>query len=252
MTPRIEDIIIQGFDNKTLIDTPLLKYEYSYIQPKTYHWKRVLDLVISLVCLVVFAIPMLIVIIAIKLEDGGPVFFKQQRCTKGEKVFEILKFRSMIVDAERDEAVIPCVDGDSRITKVGKIIRRFRIDEVPQFINVLKGEMSVVGPRPERIEPVSEYTKELPQFSYRHRVKGGITGYAQIYGKYNTSAYDKLKLDLMYIENQSLLMDLKLIMLTLKIMFLAESTEGFEQEKSKLISEWDCKYMLEKSDKKVV
>ena len=131
---------------------------------------------------------------------------------------------------------IPCTSGDKRITKVGKIIRRIRIDELPQIINILKGDMSFVGPRPERVEHVEQYTKELPEFAYRMRVKGGLTGYAQIYGKYNTSAYDKLRLDLMYIENQSLLLDLKILMLTFKIMFIPESTEGFSEEKSKKLS----------------
>jgi lipopolysaccharide/colanic/teichoic acid biosynthesis glycosyltransferase len=142
----------------------------------------------------------------------------------------------MVVDAEKD-GVVPCVGNDARITKVGKIIRKYRIDELPQFINVLKGEMSVVGPRPERVEHVQQYTKEMPEFSYRLRVKGGLTGYAQIYGKYNTSAYDKLRLDLMYIENQSLLEDLKIIILTVRTVFRKESTEGFSVETSRKINQ---------------
>ena len=252
MTPRIADIIVQGFDNRTLIDTPLLKYDYSYMQSKRFHWKRILDVGVSLLCLIFFVIPMLISMIAVKLEDGGPVFFKQKRCTKDGKIFEILKFRSMIVDAEKDGAVIPCVENDSRITKVGKVIRRFRIDEMPQIFNVLSGDMSIVGPRPERVEHVKEYVSELPEFQYRMRVKGGLTGYAQIFGKYNTSAYDKLKLDLMYIENQSLILDLKLIMLTLKIMFLPESTEGFETEKSRIIGKWGKAEYYSNTEKKVI
>lgn len=251
MTPRIADIIIQGFENKTFIDTPLLKYEYNYLEPRTYQWKRVLDVAVASAGMLLFAVPMTLAAVAIKLEDGGPVFFKQKRCTENGRVFEILKFRSMVVDAEKNGAVIPCMDGDPRITKVGKIIRRFRVDEMPQIINVLKGDMSIVGPRPERVEHVEEYTKELPEFSYRLRVKGGLTGYAQIYGKYNTSAYDKLKLDLMYIENQSLLMDLKLIMLTLKIIFIPESTEGFEEEKSKKIGEWESKVTWKEAEKRI-
>lgn len=233
MTPRLADIMLEGFENRTLIDTPLLKYEYGYLEPKTYQWKRVLDITMSVLAMILFAIPMTVAAIAIKLEDGGPVFYKQKRCTLNGKVFEILKFRSMVVDAEKNGAVIPCVERDSRITRVGNVIRRFRIDEMPQIFNVLKGDMSIVGPRPERVEHVEEYTKELPEFAYRLRVKGGLTGYAQIYGKYNTGAEDKLKLDMMYIEKQSLLLDLKLIMLTLKIMFIPESTEGFAEEKSK-------------------
>ena len=145
------------------------------------------------------------------------------------KVFDILKFRSMIVDAEKDGKSIPATGHDPRITKVGRVIRAVRMDELPQLFNILKGDMSIVGPRPERLEHVVQYTSQIPEFDFRTKVKGGLTGYAQIYGKYNTSPYDKLRLDMMYIENYSLMLDIKLIMLTLRIMFNKESTEGFEQ-----------------------
>lgn len=230
-TPRIEDILCQGSVSKNLLDTPLMKYEYQYESRSGYIGKRTLDVLISVLLLVLASPLMLAAALAIKLEDGGPVFFKQKRCTRDGRIFEILKFRSMIVDAEKD-GVTPCKGNDSRITKVGKIIRATRIDELPQLINILKDDMSFVGPRPERIEHVEQYTKEMPEFSYRLRVKGGLTGYAQIYGKYNTSAYDKLRLDLMYIENQSLLLDLKIMMLTFKTIFTPEATEGFSEEKS--------------------
>ena len=235
-TPRIEDILCQGSSPKHFLDTPLMKYEYQYDSIEGYMGKRVLDVVLSLFCLVILLPVLIITAIAIKLEDGGPVFFKQRRCTKGGREFDILKFRSMIVDAEKNGAT-PCVGDDPRITKVGKVIRATRIDELPQLINILKNDMSFVGPRPERIEHVQQYGEELPEFAYRMRVKGGLTGYAQIFGKYNTSAYDKLRLDLMYIENQSLLLDLKLLLLTFKVIFKAESTEGFAEEKSKKINE---------------
>lgn len=239
ITPRISDIILQGFEARTLIDTPLFKYEYHYMDVRQYRTKRLLDLTVSVTALALAAVPMMITAIAIKLEDRGPVFFKQKRCTINGRIFEIIKFRSMVIDAEKEGAVIPCTDHDPRITKVGRIIRRFRIDELPQIFNILKGDMSVVGPRPERVEHVKKYCEEVPEFTYRMRVKGGLTGYAQIFGKYNTSAYDKLKLDLMYIENQSFLMDLKMIMLTVKTLFTLESTEGFEEEKSKMIGKWE-------------
>ena len=240
ITPRISDIILQGFKERNLIDTPLFKYEYHYLDTKEYRTKRLLDLTVSLLALVLTAIPMLLTAAAIKLEDRGPVFFKQDRCTADGKVFAIIKFRSMVPNAEKQGTVIPCTDHDPRITKVGGVIRRFRIDELPQIFNIIRGDMSVVGPRPERVEHVKKYCEEVPEFAYRMRVKGGLTGYAQIFGKYNTSAYDKLKLDLMYIENQSLLLDLKMIMLTVKTLFIAESTEGFEEEKSRLIGKWDA------------
>ncbi len=234
-TPQLDDIVLMGCQPKHLLDTPLFRYDYASYKKSEYRLKRVFDLVFSVILLVITSPIMLLTAFAIKMEDRGPVFYKQDRCTKDGAVFSIYKFRSMIVDAEKN-GFIPCTSGDKRITRVGKIIRSTRIDELPQIINILKGDMSFVGPRPERVEHVQEYTKDLPEFSYRMRVKGGLTGYAQIYGKYNTSAYDKLRLDLMYIENQSFLLDLKILMLTFKIMFIPESTEGFSEEKSKKLA----------------
>ncbi len=169
----------------------------------------------------------LFVAIAIKIEDGGSVFYKQKRVTRDGKTFEILKFRSMIENAEINGKPQPATDNDSRITKVGKLIRACRIDELPQIFNILKGDMSIVGPRPERVEHCEIYGAEIPEFELRNKVKGGLTGFAQIYGKYNTSALDKLKLDLMYIENYSLMLDIKLVLMTVRILFKKESTEGF-------------------------
>lgn len=241
LTPRIADIIIEGCEKRHLIDTPMLKYEYNYKGFWVSVQKRVLDFLLSAIAVILLSPFILITAIAIKLEDGGDVFFKQDRCTKDGKVFQIYKFRSMIMDAEKDGA-LPCTSNDDRITKVGKFIRKVRIDEIPQLFNVLKGDMSFVGPRPERVEHVKQYTEELPEFNYRLRVKGGITGYAQIFGKYNTSPYDKLRLDMMYIENQSLWLDFKLILLTIKTVFTPESTEGFEKEKSKVMAEANKRY----------
>ena len=241
MSPKVEDIMLQGCVPKHLLDTPLMKYDYKYENKRSYYAKRLLDVILSLFVLVLFSPVLLLIALLIKIEDGGPVFFKQARCTKDARVFDILKFRSMVVDAEK-YGVTPCTDGDSRITKVGRIIRKTRMDEMPQFINILKGDMSIVGPRPERVEHVTQYTKEVPEFAYRMKVLGGLTGYAQIYGKYNTSAYDKLRLDLLYIENQSLTLDLKLILLTVRTVFTPESTEGFEEEKSKEMKEASSRY----------
>lgn len=229
VTPTITDIIASGFENKHMIDSPLMKYT-SYKEPLSMAFvKRCVDIVFSLFGLIVTLPITLVTMLAIKVEDGGSVFFKQARYTKNWKEFNIYKFRSMVMNAEENGALL-CSANDSRITKVGAVIRRFRIDEIPQLINVLKGDMSLVGPRPERVENVEKYTAELPQFAYRLKVKSGLTGYAQLYGKYNTSAYDKLRLDLIYIENRSVILDMKLIMLTLKILFIPESTEGFSEE----------------------
>ena len=222
-TPRIEDILLTNFENRHMIDTPLLKAKTGVSE---YWGKRMLDIIMSSLMLLLFSPFMLVIAAAIKLEDGGPIFYRQKRVTKGGKVFEILKFRSMRPDAEKDGAKA-CAVNDDRITHIGHVIRAMRLDEIPQLINILKGDMSIVGPRPERVEHVEKYTAALPEFAYRLRVRGGLTGYAQIYGKYNTGAEDKLKMDLMYIERQSLLLDLQLIFLTIKIIFIPESTEGF-------------------------
>ena len=229
IVPEVSDIIMRGLNDITLFDTPLLLMKDYGLSTVQRILKRTMDILLSLTALLIGTPIMLIIAIAIKLEDGGPILFKQDRVTKDEKVFAILKFRSMIVDAEKDGISIPAVDNDPRITKVGKIIRPVRLDELPQIFNILKGEMSIVGPRPERVEHVQKYIEQIPEFRYRFKVKGGLTGYAQIYGKYNTSAYDKLRMDLIYIENYSLLLDVKLIIETVRILFKKESTEGFEE-----------------------
>ncbi|MDF1494084.1 sugar transferase [Caproiciproducens sp. CPB-2] len=228
VTPKISDIIMRGADTIELFDTPLLLCKNDGISYEQRFIKRSIDIVISGVMLLLLSPIMLITAIVIKLYDGGPVFFRQDRCTIRGKVFSICKFRSMIVDAEKDGVARLSSKDDRRITPIGKVIRKTRIDELPQLINILMGEMSIVGPRPERPEIVKQYKKDMPEFDYRLRVKGGLTGYAQIAGKYNTNPYDKLKLDLIYIENYSLLLDLKLVFKTVKIMFMKESTEGIE------------------------
>ncbi len=225
ITPKISDVIIAGGEGIHQFDTPLVMINTTGLTPEQELIKRFFDIVLSLIAIVIAAIPMAIIAIAIKLEDHGPVFYRQARVTKDGKVFDILKFRSMVVDAEQR----PTTDDDDRITKVGHCIRGIRFDELPQLFNILKGEMSIVGPRPERTEHVEKYTAAIPEFEFRSKVKGGLTGFAQIYGKYNTSAYDKIKLDLMYIENYSFLLDLKLILMTIRVIFKSESTEGFDK-----------------------
>ena len=188
--------------------------------------KRTIDVVLSILLLIVMSPVMLITALLIHLYDGGPAIHKQTRLTMGGNEFDVYKFRSMIVDAEGDGVARLASEHDVRVTPIGKVIRRTRIDELPQLINILKGEMSLVGPRPERPQIAAEYREYMPEFDYRLKVRGGLTGYAQIYGKYNTTPYDKLKLDLMYIENYSLRLDIQLILMTLKVVFMKESTEG--------------------------
>ena len=228
VVPKITDIILRNGEDISAFDTPLLLVAGKGLTIGQRFVKRAMDIVLSLLALILASPFMLIIAIAIKLEDKGPVFYKQKRATLNGKAFDILKFRSMIVDAEKEGFSIPATGKDPRITKVGRIIRACRVDELPQIINILKGDMSIVGPRPERLEHMEKYGAEVPEFCYRLKVKGGLTGYAQIYGKYNTSAYDKLRLDLMYIEHYSLILDIKLILMTIRILFSKESTEGFE------------------------
>lgn len=243
VTPKISDIILGGAMDITLFDTPLLLVKGKGLTAPQRICKRTTDIVLCAIALTVALPVMAVIALAIKLEDGGPVFFKQKRATINGKEFDILKFRSMIPDAEKCGEVLPAVDNDPRITKVGKILRATRLDEIPQIFNILKGDMSIVGPRPERLEHIEAYSKEIPEFAFRLKVKGGLTGYAQIYGKYNTSPYDKLRLDLMYIEKYSWMLDLKLILMTIRVMLKKDSTEGFDklnelqEKKNEVLSE---------------
>ncbi len=230
--PKISDILVKNSGELNLIDTPLFLDRNNGINLIQRFIKRLFDILLSAVALIILSPILIITAIAIKVEDHGPVFFRQERVTIGNKRFMILKFRSMIVDAEKDGKPHPAGEKDDRITKVGHFIRATRIDELPQLINILKGDMSIVGPRPERWEHVEKYTQDVPEFPFRLKMKGGLTGYAQVYGKYNTTPYDKLKLDLTYIENYSIWLDIKLMLLTVKILFTPDSTEGVEEEQT--------------------
>ena len=228
--PKISDVIVRYSEELNVIDTPLFLRRKIGISWWERGLKRTFDIVASVAALVILSPVFLITALAIKLEDGGPVFYRQERVTIGGRQFMILKFRSMIVDAEKDGRPRPAGEKDDRITRVGNVIRACRVDELPQLWNILMGDMSIVGPRPERYEHVELYTKQISEFTFREKVKGGLTGYAQVYGKYNTTALDKLKMDLIYIMNYSLVMDLQIIFETVKILFQKESTEGFDTE----------------------
>ncbi len=228
MMPKISDVIIKGSDPLHLFDTPIfLTREYN-LKVEQRFAKRAIDIVFSLLLAVITSPIMLLTAIAIKICDRGPILYKQIRCTEGGREFKIIKFRSMRVDAEKDGVARLATKGDDRITPVGHFIRAVRIDELPQLFNILKGDMSFIGPRPERPDIIKEYMEEMPEFAFRMRVKAGLAGYAQVYGKYNTTPYDKLKLDLSYIENYSVWLDIKLMILTIKILFSPDATEGIE------------------------
>lgn len=227
VSPKISDIILAGSDRIHLFDTPLLLSRNLGLSVEQRALKRILDIFMSLIGIIVTSPLMLLIALAVKLYDHGPVFYRQQRLTLHGKSFQIYKFRSMCVDSEKDGARLASRH-DSRITPIGYVLRNLHLDELPQLFNVLKGDMSMVGPRPEREDIMKEYEKEIPEFVYRLKVKAGLTGYAQVYGKYNTTPYDKLKLDLFYIENYSFLLDLKLLFMTVKIFFQKEVSEGVE------------------------
>lgn len=230
MMPKIPDVLIMGSDQLHLFDTPILLTREYALTVEQRAVKRLIDILCSLLLLVIASPFMLITAVCIKCYDGGSVLYKQIRCTKDGKEFTIMKFRSMSEDAEKDGVARLAAKNDSRITPIGKVIRAVRIDELPQLLNILKGDMSFIGPRPERPQIIRQYMEDMPEFAFRMKVKAGLAGYAQVYGKYNTTPYDKLKLDLFYIENYSLWLDLKLMLLTLKILIRPESTEGVDSQ----------------------
>ncbi len=225
--PKISDIYIQGASVLQLNDKLLLKYPRIGIAESRKVVKRLTDIVVSFLMLVLASPIMLVIAILIKKEDGGDVFFRQKRVTLDGKTFVMYKFRSMKSDAEKDGARLARKD-DERITKVGRVIRNLHFDEFPQLINILRGDMSLVGPRPERQEFIDEYAESIAEFPERLKVKAGLTGYAQVYGKYNTVPEDKIKYDLYYIYNYSFLLDIKLLILTVRILFQKENTEGVD------------------------
>ena len=226
MTPKIADILVRSAEDIHLFDTPLIMTRNGQMPIEQAFFKRGMDLILAVTALIVALPVMAITALAVKLQDGGPAIYQQKRLTVGGKEFFVYKFRSMRVDAEKDGVARLASDGDNRITPIGNFIRKVRLDELPQLFNIIKGDMSIVGPRPERPEIARQYEAEMPEFQYRLRVKAGLTGYAQIFGKYNTTPYDKLKLDLYYIQNYSLMLDVKLMVQTVKILFMKESTEG--------------------------
>ena len=228
ISPKISDIIVRGADEFHMFDTPLLLARNQGLSVEQLFIKRFFDILLSAIGIIISSPFMLIIALLIKIYDGGPVFYCQNRYTKDREVFRLIKFRSMVVDAEKDGVARLAADDDSRITPIGKFLRSCRLDELPQLFNILVGSMSFVGPRPERPEIAQQYEEVMPEFAYRLRVKAGLTGFAQVFGKYNTTPYDKLKLDLMYIERHSFALDLRIMLMTFKTMFVPDATEGIK------------------------
>lgn len=227
VTPSINDMFINAAKDVHMFHMPLLQMHMSEPSLTYLFLKRGMDIVLSLLALLVLWPLMLIIALAVRLYDGGPALYKQVRLTKDGEEFELLKFRSMRVDAEADGvARLSTGDWDDRITPVGRILRKLRLDELPQIFCIAKGRMSIVGPRPERPEIAAQYEKFLPEFRLRLQAKAGLTGYAQVYGKYNSTPQEKLQMDLLYISNPSIIEDLKLILTTIRVLFIKESTDG--------------------------
>lgn len=225
LIPSINDVVTKNSFHELFDDISVFSYEGKAFSIEQRIIKRSIDLVLSCAATLLISPVMLIIAIAIKISDGGKIFYKQERATRGGRIFNVLKFRTMVEDAEKNGAVLSTIN-DERITKIGAVLRKTRLDELPQLINIINGDMSIVGPRPERKEIAIEYEKDLPEFRYRLRVKAGLTGLAQIMGKYNTSPKDKLMLDLMYIEEYSLKLDIKIMFQTVVVCLTPEKTEG--------------------------
>ena len=226
LVPTIGDILLQTSNIIYLGDQPLFmsKNEGLFLGQRC--TKRVFDIFLAVIALIMASPIMLLIAACVKINDGGPIFYKQRRCTQHGRIFSILKFRSMKENAENDGKARLAAENDARITSIGRILRKYRFDELPQLFNILKGDMSFVGPRPERPELIEEYKTTLPEFDYRLNVQCGLTGYAQVMGRYNTTPLVKLKLDLIYIQNYSFLLDIKIILMTIKVVFSKESTIG--------------------------
>lgn len=225
---QLQDIMLSNATQIVVDDTPFLEMAYGKMTLGQRIIKRLMDIFVSAMVLLVLSPMLAVIAICIKLEDGGPVLFRQKRMTVAGNEFVIRKFRTMKVEADPEKPQVSAAREDSRITRAGQVLRRFRLDELPQFWNILLGDMTLVGPRPEMLENVEKYKLELPAFAYREKMKAGLTGYAQIEGRYNTTPEDKLMLDLMYIESFSIWMDIKLLFRTVTVFFKRDSTEGFD------------------------
>jgi exopolysaccharide biosynthesis polyprenyl glycosylphosphotransferase len=228
--PEYFDLSIMGSVLNKSDDIPTYQINYIELSPEDKFLKRVVDIVLACIGLVI-SFPFAIVIALLIKLDGGPIIYSQERLTKNNKYFKILKFRTMIPNAEEFSGPVLAGEDDLRITKIGKLMRLTRMDELPQLINILKGEMSFVGPRPERPFFVEQFEQEIPEYRYRSVVKAGLTGLAQVEGKYNTSVENKLRYDLIYINNYSFWQDILIILRTIKVLFIKSSTEGISSEK---------------------
>ncbi len=230
IVPEIFEIAVRNSASDYVGDTPVFTIQSFRLTEVQKFVKRLEDVTLSLLGIVITAPIFLLACIIIKHEDGGPVFYTQERSGLNGEPFHVIKFRSMVVDAEEHTGAVLALDNDQRITRAGAFMRSSRIDEIPQFFNVLTGSMSLVGPRPERPVFVEEYSRRYPEYYCRLAVKPGITGLAQVKGRYTTSAEKKMKFDLMYIINYSFLLDLKILFQTVRVVFRREQSKGFDEK----------------------
>lgn len=229
IVPDVYELIV---NNATLVQfDDLMTYRVKSIglTQNQMFFKRAIDIIGSSLALVILS-PLMLILALIVRHDGGPALFSQKRVTRNGRVFRLYKFRTMIPDAEKYTGPMLALKDDPRITKSGKWLRQTRLDELPQFWNVLIGDMSIVGPRPEREHFISLYMQTLPEYQYREKVRAGITGLAHVLGKYNTTPEERIKLDLTYIQNYSLFLDIKVIIETLRIVVSKEYAEGITEE----------------------
>lgn len=232
IVPELFEITLSNARLTQIDDIPAFYIENIYLSQEQRILKRTFDIIVSLIGIIISSPIMLICYILIRLYDHGPAIYSQERVTRNNKKFKLYKFRTMVVDAEKLTGPVLATDKDDRITPIGAILRSTRLDELPQLFNVLIGDMSIVGPRPERQYFIDQFKQYIPDFEYRLTVKAGITGLAQVLGKYSTTPEDKLRYDLLYIRNYSFLLDLRIILQTIKIMFMKSSSQGLKKEKT--------------------
>lgn len=232
LVPKVYELSLVGASVCHCDDLLVLRMGSTWLSARKAFVKRLFDIIAAVIGVILTLPIMLCASAAIKLCDGGPVLFPQERVTKGGKKFILYKFRTMVVDAEKHTGPVLALENDKRITTVGRILRSIRLDELPQLFNVIKGDMSIVGPRPERPFFEKKITETIPEFKYRLAVKAGITGMAQIHSKYSTTPENKLRFDMLYIKNYSIWLDIKIIMLTLGVIFKKDYSEGVNSKEN--------------------
>lgn len=234
LNTSFENLVLVNPNIMSIEDESVIEASDFSISPEDDMIKRLIDVVASLAMLILASPIIVVTAILVKATSKGPVFYKQIRITKNQKEFGILKFRTMSATAEKDSGPVLAAANDARVTKIGKYLRALRIDELPQLFNVLTGDMSLVGPRPERPFFVEQFQEQNRYYYLRHNVRAGITGYAQVYGKYATDFNSKLNFDLVYIKKYSFILDVKIMLQTIKILFDKVSSEGVSDEKPEI------------------